>query len=175
MQLKSGVCNSRNLISFINNFSAYHRELKKQLNRAVDIFMHALLYQLQSWFINQATHSGRLKTKRQDEYKFLTINNILTSTALSLLQKWLLFQLSKRQKDQFYQREDLTYERPKLTTQSMFSIIRKKQPQGKLAKNQVQTLRNVLENHKFTSNFTIFFSDRSRPTNEKQWGTSDSS
>lgn len=118
MQLKSGVCNSRNLISFINNFSAYHRELKKQLNRAVDIFMHALLYQPQSWFMNQAIHSGGLKTKRQE--KFLTINHILTSIELSLLQKWLLFQLFKRQKDQFYQKEYLAYERPEWTAQVCF-------------------------------------------------------
>lgn len=44
MQLKPAFCSSRNLISFINNFSAYQKELKKQLYKIVDIFMHARLY-----------------------------------------------------------------------------------------------------------------------------------
>lgn len=173
MQLKSGVCNSRNLISFINNFSAYHRQLKKQLNRVVDIFMHALLYQLQSWFVNQAIHSGGLKTKRQD--KFLTIYHILTSTELSLLRKWLLLQLLKRWKDQFYQREDLTYARPNELLKYVFNNQKTKTSGKTCKKTQVQTLRNILENLKFTSNCKIFFSDHSYHTNEKQWGKSDSS
>lgn len=40
-------CSSRNLISFIDIFIAYQKELKKQLYRAVAMFMRALLYQLQ--------------------------------------------------------------------------------------------------------------------------------
>lgn len=65
MQLKTVFCSSRNLISFINNFSAYQKELKKQLYRVVDIFMDSLLFQLQSWFINQTIHSEGKKKARQ--------------------------------------------------------------------------------------------------------------
>lgn len=115
------------------------------------------------------------KKKRQEECTFLTMNHILTFIEVSLFQKQLLFQLWRRWKDRFYQREDLTSETPQWTAQRIFSIIRKRQAQGKLAKMPVHTLRNSLENHKFTSSFKRFFSDDSHPTSEKQWGTTSDS
>lgn len=50
----------------------------------------------------------------------------------------------------------------------IFQELGKKQTQGKLAKRQVHTLRNSLDNHKFTSSFRRFFSGDSHPTGEKQ-------